>query len=129
MSVGGIGRGGSKGGAGKAGGAGGAAGARPTGGSTFGKVDKSESLVGASGLVGGSNVQSAEPVLSAQAAAISKQLKAGTIGKGDATKKLVAEVLKEKLRLSSKTLTDKVADALQDDPRLSQTLERIWSKG
>jgi len=135
MSVGGI-RGGGGNKSGKAGGVGGAkgstgaAGAKSTGGSTFGKVDRADSLVGASGLVGSGNVQGAEPVLTAQALAIAQLMKAGEIGsKTEATKRFVAEVLKEKLRMSSKALTDKIAETLQDDPRLNQALERIWSKG
>jgi hypothetical protein len=132
MSVGGV-RGGGKGGkAGGAKGPSGAGGAKAAGGSTFGKVDRSESLVGVSGLVGSGNVgvQGSEPVLTAQALAIAQQLKRGELGsRGEATKKLVAEVLKEKLRMQSKALTEKIADALQDDPRLNQALERLWSKG
>jgi len=129
MAVGGVGRGGGKG---RAGGAKGAASAGPTGGATFGaKVDRAESLVGPSGLVGSSNVQgpqAADPV-AAQAKAIARQLKNGGFkNKEEATKALVAEVLKEKLRMKSASLTHKIADALQDDPRLNQVLERLWSK-
>ncbi len=126
MSVGKVGGGGKKGGAGAAKGAGPVG---KAGGKSFGKVDKTESLVGASGLVQGSNVGGVEP-LSAQALEIARQLKGGELkSKQEAAKKLVAEILREKLRLQSKALTDKVADALQDDPRLNQALERLWSKG
>jgi hypothetical protein len=102
------------------------------GGSSFGaKVDKAESLVGPSGLVGSSNVQgtqAADPI-SAQAMAIAKQLKNGGFkSKDEATKQLVAEVLKEKLRIKSSTMSSKIAEALQEDPRLNQVLERLWSK-
>jgi hypothetical protein len=102
------------------------------GGSNFGgKVDKAESLVGPSGLVGSSNVQgpqAADPI-SAQAMAIAKQLKNGGFkSKEDATRQLVAEVLKEKLHMKSSALSSKIADALQEDPRLNQVLERLWSK-
>jgi hypothetical protein len=129
MSVGGVGRGGGKG---RAGGAKGAAGKAPVGGPSFGaKVDKAESLVGPSGLVGSSNVQgpqAADPI-SAQAMAIAKQLKNGGFkNKEEATRQLVAEVLKEKLHMKSSTLSAKIADALQEDPRLNQVLERLWSK-
>lgn len=129
MSVGGVGRGGGKG---RAGGARGASGKAPAGGSSFGgKVDKAESLVGPSGLVGSSNVEqarAADPIAS-QAMAIAKQLKNGGFkNKEEATKHLVAEVLKEKLRMKSSTLSSKIADALQEDPRLNQVLERLWSK-
>jgi hypothetical protein len=129
MSVGGVGRGGGKG---RAGGAKGASGAGAAKGASFGgKVDRTESLVGPSGLVGSSNVQgpqAADPI-TASAMAIAKQLKNGDFkSKDEATRKLVAEVLKEKLRLKSAALTQKIADALQEDPRLNQALERLWSK-
>ncbi len=132
MSVGGVGRGGGKGRAGGSKGASGASGAGPTKGAGFGgKVDKTESLVGPSGLVGSSNVQgpqAADPV-TAHAMAIAKQLKNGGFkSKDEATRKLVAEVLKEKLRMKSTALTQKIADALQEDPRLNQALERLWAK-
>jgi hypothetical protein len=92
-------------------------------------VEKSESLVGPSGLVGSGNVQAADP-LTSQALAIARQLRAGEIAsKQEAARLLVAEVLKEKLRLKSKVLTKRIADQLQDDPRLSQVLERLWAKG
>jgi Arc/MetJ-type ribon-helix-helix transcriptional regulator len=129
MSVGGVGRGGGKG---RAGGAKGASGAGPAKGPSFGgKVDKAESLVGPSGLVGSSNVQGAAPAdpITAHAMAIARQLKNGDFkSKDEATRKLVAEVLKEKLRMKSAALTQKIADALQDDPRLNQALERLWAK-
>jgi hypothetical protein len=131
MAVGGV-RGG--GGKGKAGGARGPSGPSGTG-KAFsaggaGQVDRAESLVGPSGAAGSGNVQGAEPILQAQAMAIAQQLKNGQIpNKGEAAKKFVAEILKEKLRMQSKALTDKIADALQDDPRLNQALERLWSKG
>lgn len=136
MAVGGVRGGGGKGKAGGAKGPGGASGAGKAFSTSVGGVDRaerSESLVGPSGAAGSGNVggvQGAEPVLAAQAQAIAQQLKAGQIGsKGEAAKKFVAEILKEKLRMQSKALTDKIADALQDDPRLNQALERLWSKG
>ena len=132
MSVGGVGRGGGKGRAGGAKGASGGAPAGKAGGASFGgAVDRAAGLVGPSGAVGSSNVQgpqAADPV-SLQALAIAKQLKNGNFkSKDEATRKLVAEVLKEKLRMKSTALTSKIADALQDDPRLNQALERLWSK-
>ena len=125
MAVGKVGGGGRKGGAGGAKGAGAVG---KAGGASFGgKVGKAESLVGPSGLVGSSNVVAADPV-SAQALDIARQLKSGQIKtREEATKKLVAEVLKEKVRMQSKALTQKIADALQEDPRLTQALERLWS--
>jgi hypothetical protein len=129
MAVGGVGRGGGKG---RAGGAKGASGKAPASGSNFGaKVDKAESLVGPSGLVGSSNVQGAQAAdpIAAQAMAIAKQLKNGGFkSKEEATRQLVAEVLKEKLHMKSSTLSGKIAEALQEDPRLNQVLERLWSK-
>lgn len=132
MSVGGVGRGGGKGRAGGAKGASGKASAGSAGAATFGgAVDRSAGLVGPSGLVGSGNVQGPQATdpITAQALAIAKQLKNGDFkSKDEATRKLIAEVLKEKLRMKSAALTSKIADALQDDPRLNQALERLWSK-
>ena len=140
MSVGGIRGGGGKGaaggakGAGGKGGAGGAGGAGKAGGGGFvGKVDQSAGLVGPSGMVGSDNVggvKGGEPLLATQAAGIAQALAHGQIKtKSEATKKFVAEVLKQKLKMQSKALTDKIAESLQDDPNFSQRLDRMWSKG
>lgn len=129
MAVGGVGRGGGKGRAGGVKGASGPAGA--SGASFGGKVDRTESLVGPSGLVGSSNVQGPQATdpIAAQALAIAKRLKNGGFkSKEEATKALVAEVLQEKLNMKSAALTGRIAGALQDDPRLNQVLERLWSK-
>ncbi|HZN93190.1 MAG TPA: hypothetical protein VFB81_10825 [Myxococcales bacterium] len=138
MSVGGI-RGGGKAGGPKGpsgkGGAGGAGGAGKAGGGGgfVGKVDQSAGLVGPSGLVGSDNVggvKGGEPLLATQAAGIAQALAHGQIKtKSEATKKFVAEVLKQKLKMQSKALTDKIAESLQDDPNFSQRLDRMWSKG
>ena len=40
----------------------------------------------------------------------------------------VADILREKVRLQSKALTQKISDQLQNDPRINQALERLWSK-
>ena len=137
MGVGGV-RGG--GGKGRAGGAKGGVG-KASGSGFSGRVEgaggagKAEGLVGPSGAAGSGNVggaAAAGPVdpVTAQALELAKQLKSGQISsKEEATKKLVADILKEKLRMQSKALTSKIADALQDDPRLNQALERLWSKG
>lgn len=130
MSVGGVGRGGGKGRLGGAKGAGGGAAASKAGGAKFGVVDQSSGLVGASGLVGSGNAQAAsaaDPV-SVRARELAGLLKAGKLKKEEATKKLVDEVLKEKLRMKSAALSGKIAEALQDDPRLNQALERLWAK-
>ena len=129
MGVGGV-RGG-----GKKGGAGGVKGSGPVGGAKgagfAGKVGKAESLVGASGLVAGGNVgnvAAADPV-TATALDIARQLKNGQIKtKEEATKKLVADILREKVRMQSRALTQKIADQLQDDPRLNAALERLWGR-
>src|SRR5438874_11025275 len=126
MGVGGVRGGGRKGGAGGVKGGGPVAG--PKGAGFAGKVDKAESLVGASGLVAGGNVAALDSV-TANALDIAKQLKSGQIKtKEEATKKLVADILKEKVRMQSRALTQKIADTIQDDPRLHQALERIWAK-
>ena len=133
MSVGGI-RGG--GGKGRAGGPKGASGKGAASKAGFGgKVsgaegaDASQGLVGPSGAAGSANVGGVDPV-TAQALELARQLRSGEIAsKEEATKKLVADILKEKLRMQSKALTAKIADQLQDDPRLQQALERLWQKG
>lgn len=131
MSVRGVGRGGKSGGARGASAAGGAGAASKAGGAFGAKVDKSESLVGASGLVGSSNVggtAAADPV-TAQAMDLIRQLKSGQLkSRDEATRKLVADILREKVRSQSKKLTDKIVDSLKDDPRLTQTLERLWNR-
>lgn len=120
----------------KGGGVGGARGAGPAtkaGGVGFAdKVGKSESLVGPSGVVGSSNVgavAAADPV-TAQALDIARQLKSGQIKtKEEATKKLVADILKEKVRMQSKALTQYITEHLEEDPLSKQILEQIWTKG
>lgn len=121
------------GGGGRKGGVGGAKGAGPvgkTGGAGFAdKVGKSESLVGPSRMAGTSNVAAADPV-TAQALDIARQLKSGAIKtKEEATRRLVADILKEKVRMQSKALTARISESLTDDPRLQQALERLWAQG
>jgi len=127
-----MGVGGVKGG-GKGGGPKGVKGAGAKGGvgKTFsaGKVDPAQGPVGASGPASATGVAGTDPVTAA-ALQIAQYLKAGEIKtKEEAAKRLVAEILKEKLRMKSNALTQKISDALQDDPRLNQALERLWSKG
>jgi hypothetical protein len=117
-----------KGGGGRGGpkGPGGPSGKGPVG--KFGGVDRAESLVGASRSSGAAEVQG--PSVAERAASIAKALRSGEIAtKQEAAQKLVAAILKDKLDLSSKALASRIAEQLQDDPRLSQTLERIWKKG
>ena len=135
MAVGGVGRGGKKGGVGGARG-GGASGTGKAGGVGFSKkveatdpVESTSGAAGASGVAGSSGVSGASRVdaLTKQALEIARQLKSGMISSHDeATKKLVSDILKEKLRMQSKALTKRIADALQDDPRLNQKLARLW---
>lgn len=124
MSVGRV-KGGRAGGAGKAG-----APAKAGGAGFAGKVGRNEAVEKASGLVGASagGVAATDPV-TVKALDIARQLKAGQIKtKEEATRKLVSDILREKVRLQSAALTQKIADQLKDDPRLSQALERLWSK-
>lgn len=129
MGVGGVRGGGRKG---AAGGAGGVKGGGPVGGAKgagfAGKVDATQGLVGPSGAAASGNVAALDPV-TANALDIAKQLKSGQIKtKEEATKKLVADILKEKVRMQSRALTAKIAETLQEDPRLSQALERLWGR-
>jgi hypothetical protein len=130
MSVGGIRGGGGKGRAGGPRGATGKGGVAKASGKGFGgKVDKAGELVGPSGEVASGNVGQVDPV-TAQALELARKLKSGEISsREEATQKLVADILKEKLRMQSKALTTRIADALADDPRLTQALERLWTKG
>lgn len=127
MAVGRVGGGGRKGGAGGVRGPGGAG--KASGAGFAGKVERSQSLVAPSGAAGSGNVQPLDPV-SAQVLDIARQLRSGQIkSREEATKRLVAEVLREKVRMQSKALTERIAGTLQDDPRLSQALDRLWAKG
>ena len=131
MSVRGVGRGGKTGGARGASGAGGAAKASGPSGACGAKVDKAESLVGPSGAAGSSNVGNVGPTdpVTAQALDLVRQLRSGQLkSRDEATKKLVADILREKVRTQSKKLADKVFEQLKDDPRLSQTLDRLWNR-
>ena len=125
MAVGKVGGGRKGGGVGGAKGAGGAAKAGGTG--FAGKVDKSESLVGPSRMAGTANVAAPDPV-TAQALDIARQLRTGQIKtKEEATRKLVADILREKVRMQSKALTSHISETLTDDPRLQKALERLWA--
>jgi hypothetical protein len=131
MSVRGVGRGGKAGGARGASGAGGAAKASGASGAFGAKVDKAESLVGPSGAAGSANVGGVGPTdpVTAQAMDLVRQLKTGQLkSRDEATRKLVADILREKVHTQSKKLTDKVFEQLKDDPRLNQTLERLWNR-
>lgn len=130
MGVGPIRGGGKSGGPRGAKGPKGAASKGPVSKGTFGKVDRTERLVGPSGAAGTSEASAvSDPVLS-QAKDIALALKSGEIvTKGEAARKLVAGILKERMKLHSKALGTKIAEQIQDDPRLARTLERIWQRG
>jgi hypothetical protein len=126
MSVRGV-RGGKAGGAK---GAAGAAGAAKAGGASFGgKVDKAESTHSVSGLVASAGLGEMGPVdpVTAQAVELIRQLKTGQLkSRDEATRQLVKDILREKVRTQSKHLTDKIVDQMKDDPRLNQSIERLW---
>jgi len=94
------------------------------------KVARVESIaptvsLGEVGAVAGTG----DPVL-LRAAEIARQFRDGAIKtKEEATRHLVANILREIVHTSSKTLTDKIAQEIEGDPRLRETLERIWAKG
>jgi hypothetical protein len=131
MSVRGVGGRGKAGGARGASGAGGAAKAAGPAGAFGAKVDRSESLVGPSGAAGGGNVgtvAAADPV-TAKAMDLVRQLQSGQLkSRDEATRKLVADILREKVHTQSKQLTERIVDQLKEDPRLNQTLERLWNR-
>ncbi len=128
MSVRGVGRGGKAGGPKGPSGTGGAAKAS---GAFANKVEKSESLVGPSGAVGSSNVgqvAAADPV-AAQALELIRQLKTGQVkSRDEATRKLVGDILREKVRTQSKQLTEWIVEQLKDDPAKSRLLEQLWKR-
>lgn len=125
MAVGRVG-GGSKGRTGGVSGGGATQGASKAQGSGFARVERTEAQPGVSGLVGSANAGPTDPV-TAQAQLVARQLKSGQIRtREEATKKLVGDILKQKLRMKSEGLTQKIADALQQDPRLQAALERLW---
>ncbi|MCL2012575.1 MAG: hypothetical protein FWG75_07310 [Cystobacterineae bacterium] len=76
----------------------------------------------------GAIVSVSDPVI-AQAAEIVRQFREGAIKtKEEATRRLVANILREIVRTNSKTLTNKIAEDIEGDPRLQETLEKIWAK-
>ena len=122
-----------KGGRGGAKGPKGAGGASTKGGAgkvgAYGKADRSEKLVGTTREAGSAESLTGTTVVQ-QASQIARALKSGEIAsKHEAARQLVAAILKDKLDLKSKALTSRVAEQLQEDPHLAQTLERIWQKG
>ena len=127
MAVGAIGGGGRRGGPKGAGKASGKGAVGKAGGGTFGKVDRTSGLGGASGLVGSNEVSGGAVV--EQAKQIARALKSGEIAtKAEAARRLVAGILKERMDVQSKALESRITEQLIDDPRLQQPLERIWSR-
>lgn len=97
-------------------------------GKDFGKSGAVESLVGPSGAAGSAEVGGTAIV--EQAAAVARALRSGEITtKAEAARRLVAGILKENMNLQSKVLESRIAEQLEQDPRLAQTLERIWQRG
>ena len=90
------------------------------------KVGRSEPT-GTASPVAPSSAAAADPV-TARALELARKLRSGEIStREEATKQLIAEILKEKLRMQSESLTSRIADALVDDPRLNQALDRLWA--
>ncbi len=131
MSVRGAGRGGKASGARGPSGAGGASKASAASGAFGAKVDKAESLVGPSGAAGSANVSTVAPTdaVTAQAMELVRQLRTGQLtSREEASKKLIADILREKVNNQSKKLTDKIFDQLKDDPRFSQMFDKLWNR-
>ena len=56
-----------------------------------------------------------------------QQLRTGQIAsKEEATRRLVAGILRERIRLESRVLTKRICDQLQADPAIRGALERLW---
>lgn len=125
MSVGGIGRGG------KSGGPKAASGAAKASGVFGNKVEKSGPLIGRPAAVGASNVGSvaaADPV-TARVLELIGELKTGQLkSRDEATRKLVDDILRQKVRTQSKHLTEWIVDQLKDDPAKSRLLGQIWKR-
>ncbi len=124
MSVGSI-KGGGRGGPKGVGGAAGKGGAGKAG--SFGKVDSSERLAGVTREAGSSEVSG--PAVLQEAERIARALRAGEISSGEvAARELVEFILQGKLRSRSKVLAARIAEEIQADPHLAQTLKRLWDK-
>lgn len=107
----------------RAGPAGGAAGAAPAG--AAGGISGSAPAARVAGATGPLAI---DPVV-AHVVELARQLRAGQIKTHmEATRRLVADILRDKVRLQSKQLTDRIVQELNDDPRLSTTLERVWKQ-
>jgi hypothetical protein len=91
-------------------------------------VEGISGTVATSGAAGAGATAPADP-MSLRATEIARALKAGEIVREEAARRLVADILQDRLRIKSKKLTEKIAEQMQEDPRLNQTLQRIWSKG
>jgi hypothetical protein len=73
-------------------------------------------------------VAAADPV-AAQALELIRQLKTGQVkSRDEATRKLVGDILREKVRTQSKQLTEWIVEQLKDDPAKSRLLEQLWKR-
>jgi hypothetical protein len=126
MSVKGVGRGG-----GKASGPKGPGPASKAGGAFAAKVGTGEALVGPSGAAGSANVAALEATdpVTAQALELIRQLKTGELkSRDEATRRLVSDILRQKVRTQSRHLTEWIVEQLQDDPGKSRLLEQLWKR-
>ena len=115
---------------GRAGGARGPAGASGAskGGSEF-RVDRNAPAAGSAATSGAAGATAVDPA-TLKALEVSQQLREGILSsKREATERLVDEILRRKLRTKSTALTGRITDALEEDPHVSQLLERLWAKG
>jgi len=121
-----VGKVGSRKGAGAARGAGAA---KKAAGPALARVQRVEPMAPAISLGEVSAAASPSEPMVARAAEIARQFRDGAIKtKEEATRHLVANILREIVQIRSKVLTDKIAQELEGDPRLRETLERIWAK-
>lgn len=86
-------------------------------------VSGAGSAGGASGPSSSAAPGSPQAVISAQVQELARLLKAGQISRDEATQKLVATMLKEKMRTQSRSLVKKIADDISDHPRLKRLLK------
>ena len=104
------------------------AGGAGKGGSDF-RVDRNAPAAG-SIAAGGAVAATAVDPTTLKAMEFSQQLRQGILSsKREATERLVDEILRRKLRTKSTALTGRITDALEEDPNVSQLLERLWAKG
>jgi hypothetical protein len=131
MSVKGVGRGGKSSGPRGSAGARGAAGPAKASGAFGAKVEGAQAQVGPEGAgeVGAAGPLEATDPVTAQALELIRQLKTGQLkSRDEATRKLVSDILRQKVRTQSKHLTDWIVDQLKDDPGKNRLLEQLWKR-